>query len=222
MTRYKVAEIFASINGEGRRAGETALFIRLAGCNLQCGYCDTAWANREDTPVRLMTLEEIREAAAGEPIRNITLTGGEPLMAEGAQALLRGLAGIPGSRIEVETNGSIGIRPFFACGDNISFTMDYKLPGSGQEDRMCMANLTALRTCDSIKFVVSDITDCMCAGRLIREYGLDTRCCVFFSPVFGRIRPREIVNFMLQNNLNDVKLQLQLHKYIWDPDARGV
>ena len=222
MTGYKVAEIFTSINGEGRRAGEPALFIRLAGCNLSCSYCDTAWANRADTPVRKLTAAQIAAIVRQEAIRNVTLTGGEPLIADGAAKLLETLSGIAGCRVEVETNGSVPLEPFFACGDNITFTMDYKLPGSGQEYGMCRENLKTLRACDSIKFVVSDIDDCLRALELIRAYSLDERCTVFFSPVFGGTRPREIADFMLQNSLNDVRLQLQLHKFIWDPDARGV
>lgn len=126
--KYKVAEIFTSINGEGSRAGELAVFIRLCGCNLRCSYCDTMWANSEIVPHREMSAEEIRNAVLKTSVKNITLTGGEPLAAPYVKELLDCLAEEKHLSIEIETNGSMSIREFSTVKNRPIFTIDYKLP----------------------------------------------------------------------------------------------
>lgn len=221
MAVFKTAEKFTSINGEGRKAGQTAVFIRLAGCNLRCGYCDTMWANSADTPYEKMSENDIAEYIVSTGIKNVTLTGGEPLIAENIGVLLERLSE-EDILIEIETNGSVEISPYRDISPKISFTLDYKLPFSGMESYMLTSNYNHLRNTDTVKFVAADKNDLETALKIIREYGLTEKCSVYISPVFGQIKPAEIVDFMLENKLNNVNLQLQLHKFIWDPQKRGV
>ena len=218
---FPVVEKFASINGESIRAGEPAVFIRFRGCNLCCSYCDTKWANSQDAPAVMMTAEEIADYADSTGIKNVTLTGGEPLLqkdiAEVIILLIR-----RGHKVEIETNGSVDISELSQLRERPFFTLDYKLPGSGMEKAMLTENYAYLRHGDAVKFVVSDRNDLEKALEVIKGYGLTEKCSVYLSPVFGRIDPQEIVTFMLENNMNGVRLQLQLHKYIWDPDRKGV
>lgn len=222
MAKYNVAEIFESINGEGMRAGELAVFVRLKGCNLCCSYCDTAWACTPDAPCRQMTEEEICLQILDTGIRNVTLTGGEPLWQEDIGILLQRLAEEPSLRVEIETNGSIAVTPWRVGTHPPHFTLDYKLPGSGMESRMCLDNFRQISQEDTVKFVISDDRDLERAREIMETYHLRTRCHVIFSPVSGRIEPEHIVGFMRDHRLNSVRLQLQLHKIIWDPERRGV
>lgn len=220
---YHVAEWFVSINGEGTKAGELSVFIRLCGCNLRCSYCDTFWANETDVPYTEMTAEDIRRLISETGIQNITLTGGEPLIHPYVSELLKCLMQDDNFSIEIETNGSVSIEDFAGIHDRIIFTLDYKLPGSGMEDNMRLnENIKFLKKQDCIKFVVCSKEDLERAEQLIRKYNLCSVCHVYFSPVYGRIQPDDIVEFMKQKKLNDVRLQLQLHKYIWNPEKRGV
>lgn len=222
-SKYKVAEIFSSINGEGTRAGELAFFVRLAGCNLKCSYCDTMWANSADTPFTEMTALEIKEALLKTGIRNVTLTGGEPLIHENVYELLSVLADEEGLSLEIETNGSVSIEKFAGLKNRPVFTLDYKLPSSGMEDKMVLAeNLPFLEKKDCIKFVAGSETDLERAFEIIEKYGLTEKCHVYLSPVFGKIDPAFMVEFMKRKTINNVRLQLQLHKFIWDPNERGV
>lgn len=221
MMIYKVAEIFSSINGEGTRAGELAAFVRFRGCNLNCSYCDTSWANQPDTPFTPMDKEEILGALLETGIHNVTLTGGEPLLVPGVEEVIETL-GRNGLSVEIETNGSVDLLPFDAINHRPLFTMDYKLPGSGMEDKMNLRNFELLKKNDTVKFVTGSEEDLERALEIIRMYSLTERCHVYFSPVFGRIDPADIVEFMINHKLNGVRLQLQLHKFIWDPMARGV
>lgn len=222
MATYKVVEKFESINGEGTRAGQLAVFVRFAGCNLDCGYCDTSWANKSDVSYEEMTEFEIYDYIKATGIRNVTLTGGEPLLRENIDKLLRILSSDKYIRTEIETNGSVEIEQFREISDNISFTVDYKLPGSGMERYMELSNYDNLNMQDTVKFVVSDIADLVRAKEIIEENGLTEKCNVYISPVFGKIEPEVMVKFMVENKMNDVNMQLQLHKIIWDPERRGV
>lgn len=219
---FLVAEIFTSINGEGPLAGQPAVFVRFAGCNLSCAYCDTAWANEPDVTVMFYTEDELVERILSEGIENVTLTGGEPLFRPGMESLLRRLGSCRQIHVEIETNGSIDLTPFAKIPNPPSFTMDYKLSCSGMEDRMQTENFRLLTEKDSVKFVVGSISDCERALAIIREYDLAGRCHLYLSAVFGMIDPKDIVGFMLANKCNHINLQLQIHKYIWDPDKRGV
>ncbi len=221
MTRYPVAELFASINGESVRAGEPAVFVRFRGCNLACTYCDTKWANRPDCPVRMMTAQEIADYADRAGIADVTLTGGEPLLQKELDVLISRLTA-SGHRVELETNGSVSVEALSRLEPRPVFTLDYKLPGSGMESAMLTENYRFLAKEDSVKFVSGSREDLERAAEIIERYRLTEKCSVFISPVFGRIDPADIVSFLLERRMNGVRLQLQLHKFIWDPEKRGV
>lgn len=222
MSKYKVVERFVSINGEARCAGELACFIRFAGCNLNCAYCDTRWANEKDASYELMTEDEIYAYIKNEHINNVTLTGGEPLLQQEIEVLLKRLACDEELRIEIETNGSIDVNRYRNIGKNITFTIDYKLPGSNMSEYMCKANYEGFTKDDAIKLVVSHYEDLKEAKRIIDAYRLTEKTVVYLSSSFNDISPKDIVDFMIENNMNKVKLQLQMHKYIWEPEKRGV
>ena len=219
---YKVVETFISINGEGQHAGELALFIRFAGCNLNCNYCDTRWANQPDVVYQEMTETEIKALVTDSGVRNVTLTGGEPLLQPGMYQLLETMGSLPDIRIEIETNGSVDIGPYMTLIRRPAFTLDYKLPGSGMEAGMNTENYRYLTKEDTVKFVISDKADLTRAREIIEQYQLEGRCGIYYSPVFGRIRPAEIVDDMIEHRLNGVHMQLQMHKFIWEPEQRGV
>ncbi len=221
MAEFRVAERFVSINGEAARAGELAVFIRFVGCNLACTYCDTAWANASEAPYELETEVSLCEYVRASGVKNVTLTGGEPLLQEELPVLLRALYGI-GVLVEIETNGSVSIAEIAAMPERPVFTLDYKLPGSGMENRMLTENYRYLMEDDTVKFVAGSREDLLRAAQIIREHDLTARCHVYLSPVFGRIEPKDMVTFMQEECLNGVRLQLQLHKFIWDPSERGV
>lgn len=218
---FSVAEKFVSINGEGVRAGELAVFIRFAGCNLKCGYCDTKWANAVDAPAEKMESKDILDYILSTGVKNVTLTGGEPLLRQEMSELIDTLMSA-GLRVEIETNGSIHLREFADRVYRPVFTMDYKLPSSGMEEYMCSDNFGCLEKHDTVKFVSGSVEDLERAVEVIESHHLTERCHVYISPVFGKIEPADIVEFMKEKKLNDVRLQLQLHKFIWDPDKKGV
>ena len=141
---YKVVEKFISVNGEGPLSGQLVVFIRFAGCNLNCGYCDTTWANETDAIYKLMTTDDIYEYIKSTQIRNVTLTGGEPLLQEGIKDLLKILSIDKSIHIEIETNGSINLGKFSNTYNPPSFNMDYKLPASGMEGSMDLNNFAYL------------------------------------------------------------------------------
>ena len=217
---YKLAEHFISINGEGQLAGALALFLRFAGCNLRCDWCDTAWACGKDAPhetVSLSRIKEIAADAAAQGVRTVTLTGGEPLLQENIAVVIRCLADM-GLRVEIETNGAVALAPFQNTG--ACFTMDYKLPSSRMEQHMCTENFALLRDADTVKFVCGSREDVFRAKEIAEQF--KPQCPLYLSPVFGRIEPAEIVEIMKEQHMGGFRLQLQLHKFIWDPNERGV
>ncbi|MGN0600098.1 MAG: putative 7-carboxy-7-deazaguanine synthase QueE [Oscillospiraceae bacterium] len=222
MAEFKVVEKFVSINGEGQRAGQLAVFIRFKGCNLNCDYCDTKWANEPSAPFEAMDESEIYDYIKFTGVKNVTLTGGEPLLQDNIEILLKRLACDKALNVEIETNGSVLIEPFTNIDKRPSFTLDYKLAGSKMEQFMKTENYKYLQKNDTVKFVVSSTNDLERAVKIIREYELDKKCGVYLSAVFGRKEPADIVEFMIKHRLNDINLQLQMHKFIWDPNKRGV
>ncbi len=204
-----VNEIFDSIDGEGKRAGELATFIRLTGCNLRCSYCDTTYAFTQGCE---MSITDIADKVS---YRNVTLTGGEPLYQD-VHTLLEQLHD---HDINVETNGSMDILPYFKY-PNVWFTVDYKCKTSGESNAMLPSNFFHLRPQDVVKFVVGSIDDLEQAKKVCNAY--DFVCPVYISPVFGKIKPAQIVDYMKKHDLEKWKMQLQLHKFIWKPNARGV
>lgn len=208
-----VNEIFDSIEGEGKRAGELATFIRLTGCNLRCSYCDTKYAFGEGKLVRLSDI------IPQVHYPNVTLTGGEPLLQE-IRPLLKELDNR--HTVNVETNGSLDITRFFGF-SNVFFTVDFKCHASGESDSMLPYNFDHLREQDVLKFVVGSRQDLMQAKAVYQAHHENLKHRqIFVSPVFGKIEPADIVDFLKAENLSTWRIQLQLHKFIWDPNRRGV
>lgn len=220
--KFKVVEKFISVNGEGPLSGQLVVFIRFAGCNLNCSYCDTTWANNEDVCYDFMTSDDIYKHIKSTDIRNVTLTGGEPLLQEGIIELLEVLSKDRSLHVEIETNGSVPLDKFVSIDNPPSFTMDYKLPSSNMEDKMNLNNFKHLSNKDTVKFVSGSMEDLLKAKYIIDKYELSDKTNVYISPVFGQIDPENIVEFMKDNKMNGVNLQIQLHKIIWDPNKRGV
>lgn len=219
---FKVAEKFISVNGEGQLSGQLAVFIRFANCNLDCSYCDTSWANKLTTEYTLMTSTAIYEYIKSTGIKNITLTGGEPLIQQNIIELLEMLSRDVDIHMEIETNGSVSLQEFRDIANPPSFTMDYKLPSSNMEWKMLVENFHFLSCKDTVKFVCGNLMDLERAKYIIDTYHLINKMEIHLSPVFGEIEPEAIVEFMKTNKMNGVKLALQLHKIIWDPSQRGV
>lgn len=213
-----VNEIFTSIEGEGIRAGRLCTFIRFTGCNLRCSWCDTRYAFDEG---REMSVSEIL-AAVPDGAQCITITGGEPLLQDNASLTeLTDALIARGAEVNFETNGSVDFTGFMKDGTMI--TADYKLPSSGMTDRMDMGCLSRLRGCDVLKFVAADDGDLKEAERALAK--LNPSCHVFISPVFGRMDPERLVEWLKGyafKDKMDIRIQIQLHKAIWPPDARGV
>lgn len=216
-TLFRVSEIFSSIDGEGIRAGYPVTFIRLHGCPLSCSYCDSTYATEGDD-YTLMNMEEIINEVYNKGLFRVTLTGGEPLNNEFAYDLVLELRN-RGYEVNIETNGSFTIHRFSHLNNTI-ITMDYKCYSSGMTDKMDVDNFMYLRHQDVLKFVVGDINDLNQMRDILNQYRI--YCNVFVSPVFGKIDPKDIVKYLLDNNLENVRLQLQMHKIIWDPNMRGV
>lgn len=199
-----------------------ATFIRFAGCNLNCGYCDTAWANDRKVAFDPMTAEEVYAYIKETQVTNVTLTGGEPLLQQDMGELLELLSQDPELYVEIETNGSVLLSKFSDLENPPSFTMDYKLPSSGMERMMALENFDHLTEKDTVKFVSGSMEDLEKARELINKYKLTEKTSIFISPVFGDIELESIVDFMKDNQMNGVNMQVQLHKIIWDPNERGV
>lgn len=220
--KFKVVEKFISVNGEGPLSGQLVVFIRFAGCNLNCSYCDTTWANKVDVSYDLMTASDIYSYIKSTQIRNVTLTGGEPLLQERIIDLLEVLSTDKSLHIEIETNGSILIDKFLNMENPPSFTIDYKLPSSNMETKMDLSNYKYLTFKDTVKFVAGSNEDLQKSKLIIDKYELTGKTNVYISPIFGNIELENIVDFMKVNKMNRVNLQMQLHKIIWDPNKRGV
>ncbi|MEJ8554728.1 putative 7-carboxy-7-deazaguanine synthase QueE [Tepidibacter sp. Z1-5] len=219
---FKVVEKFVSVNGEGRLSGQLALFIRFAGCNLDCSYCDTKWANEESVDYELMNEQEIYEYIKSTKVKNVTLTGGEPLLQNNLIELLNLLSKDDDLIVEIETNGSVSLKEFTNIKNPPRFTMDYKLPSSNMENKMLVDNFKYLTKNDTVKFVSGSTEDLEKAKYIIDKYDLVNKTNVYISPVFDKIHMADIVEFMQKHNMNKVTLQVQLHKIIWDPNERGV
>lgn len=229
--RYKVVEHFVSINGEGTHAGQLAMFIRFQGCNLKCDYCDTKWANEADASFEWKTADELVRLVEEAKVENVTLTGGEPLLQKQMEVLIAELLE-HGKRVEIETNGTLAIQAVREAVqkqltdkqwmENLVFTLDYKLCSSGMEAQMNMDNYRELQAEDTVKFVSGSRDDLVRAKEIIDQYELVGKCHIYLSPVYGQIDPADMVEFMKEHQMNGVNLQLQLHKFIWNPEERGV
>lgn len=209
-----VNEVFFSIQGEGTRAGRPCVFVRLTGCPLRCAWCDTAYAFYEGSK---RPEDDVLSEIGRYPCRLVELTGGEPLAQPAAFPFLTRLAD-DGWEVLVETSGHIlieGLDPRAVA------IMDVKTPGSGEVHRMEWRNLELLRPRDEVKFVILDRPDYEWSREFVRERRLAERCPVLFSPVHGVLEPGALGRWILEDGL-PVRLQVQLHKYLWPGAERGV
>ncbi len=225
----KIIEIFDSIDGEGIRTGQPATFIRLAGCNLRCSYCDTVYSLfGEETPCEYteMTIEEVI-SKVNRNYNRITLTGGEPLVHKESGELVRRLLEM-GCEVNIETNGAVDIVEFLSKipdTDKLFFTIDYKLPSSGMTDKMIWNNFLNLRPCDVIKFVVGSDEDIQLTIAIVERLKqvYTEMPHIFIGAVYGMYDAQKLVDIILKEPvLSDARFQIQLHKVIWDPNERGV
>jgi 7-carboxy-7-deazaguanine synthase len=209
-----VNEVFFSIQGEGTRAGRPCVFVRLTGCPLRCVWCDTAYAFEEGSSI---TVGEVADRVASFRTRYVLLTGGEPLAQAGVHDLAAELLE-RGHEVAIETGGSLDIAPLDR---RVFVVLDLKCPGSGMAARNRWENLGLLKASDEIKFVLNDREDYDWARGVIARERLDERCGILLSPVHGVLSPRALSEWMLADGV-PARLQLQLHKYIWPADMRGV
>ena len=220
----KVVEIFGSIDGEGKRTGQLATFIRLAGCNLRCVYCDTKYSF-DTTKAKDMSIDEIVVECKKIGYHNITLTGGEPLLNEEQVEFLIYALCNNGFQVNVETNGSINLWNLTTerelQGLDLFFTVDFKTKFSGMRNKMNSAAFDCLDyNKDIVKCVVANREDMQDALEYLDNF--NKKFNIWFSPVFGAIEPKEIVEYIKEYNRQDITVQVQLHKIIWDPQERGV
>jgi len=209
-----VNEIFYSIQGESTHMGKPCVFVRLTFCNLRCVWCDTAYAFEEGVP---MSIEQILDAVAVYHCKLVEITGGEPLAQTGVHELMSTLCD-RGYTVLLETSGSISIR---GIDQRVQIIMDIKCPGSDMAKHNLWENIDLLRPSDELKFVVADKNDFDWAVTVVRQFGLEGRCPVLFSPVFGELQPVRLAEWLLESGIA-ARMQLQIHKYIWEPETRGV
>jgi 7-carboxy-7-deazaguanine synthase len=209
-----VNEVFFSVQGEGTRAGRPCVFVRLTGCPLRCAWCDTAYAfhegERREEDALLAEVERF-------PCRLVLLTGGEPLAQAAAFPFVTRLLD-RGFEVLVETSGHI---PLEALDRRAVAVMDVKAPGSGESHRTEWSNLDRLKATDEVKLVLLDRRDYEWARDLVRERALAERCTVLLSPVHGVLDPGQLARWILEDGL-PVRVQVQLHKYLWPDVERGV
>lgn len=210
----RINEIFHSIQGESTHAGRPCVFVRLTYCNLRCRYCDTEYAFFEGAE---RSIDEIVDEVARFDCRLVEVTGGEPLIQRETAVLLSRLLEA-GHEVLLETSGAWAVED---VPDGVRIIMDLKTPGSGMVARNRWENLRHLDGDDEIKFVICDREDYEWAHEVVGEHGLAERHAVLFSPAWGVVDPAELADWILADRL-PVRMQLQIHKHIWSPTARGV
>ena len=210
-----VNEIFHSIQGESTHAGRPCVFVRLTACDLRCSWCDTPYAFHEG---RKMSVDEVAGAVRAYRCDVVEITGGEPLLQKEVYPLMQRLLD-DGRIVMLETGGHLSVDQ---VPETVVRVIDVKCPGSGESDRNHWPNLDRLRPADEVKFVIKDRGDYEYARGVVANYDLTERCtAVHFSPVHGVQDPKQLAAWVLEDRLK-VRVQLQLHKYIWDATTRGV
>jgi len=210
-----VNEIFHSIQGESTHAGRPCVFVRLTACDLRCSWCDTPYAFTEG---RKMSIEDVVADVESRGEKLVEITGGEPLLQKDVYPLMRTLLDL-GHDVLLETGGHL---PLADVPAGVKKIVDVKCPGSGESDRNHWDNLAVVGRDDEVKFVIKDRADYEYARGVVKERDLAGRVrAVHFSPVHGVLEPRVLAEWVLADRL-PVRVQLQLHKYIWSPTARGV
>jgi 7-carboxy-7-deazaguanine synthase len=213
----RMIEIYCSVQGESTWAGLPCVFIRLARCNLRCRWCDTTYSFHGGAK---QTLDEVLRETLAFGVSLVEITGGEPLAQKECVPLAELLLEA-GCTVLIETSGSL---PINTLPDPVIRIMDLKCPDSDMSAHNDWSNIAHLRADrDEVKFVIASRRDYEWSRDVVQRYNL-TQCCraVLFSPVFGEVVPKDIVTWMLEDGLNEVRFQLQMHKFIWPPEERGV
>ncbi|MCK9426152.1 MAG: radical SAM protein [Ignavibacteriaceae bacterium] len=210
----KVNEIYYSIQGESTKAGLPCVFIRLTYCNLRCSYCDTEYAFYEG---KELSLEAILTEVEKYQCKLVELTGGEPLVQSESLELMKLLCD-KGFEVLLETGGSL---PIEHIDQRVKIIMDLKCPSSNMEKKNLYENIQFLKRSDEVKFVLGSLEDYEWAKIILAKYDLQNKCEILFSVVFGKIEPATMVKWILEDNLQ-IRFQLQMHKFIWHPEQKGV
>lgn len=217
-TQLKVCETFSSIQGESTHAGRPCFFIRLAGCNLRCSYCDTAWAQDERSGFEI-SVADLCTQVERSGLKLVEITGGEPMLQKDGVCFLAQTLLEKGYSVMMETNGSVDLS---ALPEGVIRVIDWKTPSSGEETKMFEENFRSLRPHDEVKFVCSDEKDYLFALEKIRFFRMDEQTVhLLLSPVYGSLSCADLVAWVLRDHA-PVRVNLQIHKYIWDPRKRGV
>ena len=207
MTSLRIFEIFHSLQGESSRVGLPTVFVRLTGCPLRCGYCDTEYAFHGGST---QTIEDILREVAQYQAQYVCVTGGEPLAQKSCPDLLKALCDA-GYSVSLETSGAMDISEVDA---RVSVIMDIKTPGSGEEGKNLWANIAHLKSKDEVKFVLAHRADYDWAKQILEKYALTGKSPVLFSPVYKTLPPADLAKWVLEDHL-PVRMQLQLHKILW-------
>jgi len=210
----KINEIYYSIQGESSFSGLPCIFIRFTYCNLRCSYCDTEYAFHEGIE---MSIEEILTKVNTYKCNLVEITGGEPLIQENCIKLISELQNI-NKKVLIETGGSLPIKKI---PKKTHIVLDLKCPSSDMVDKNLWENIDYIKNTDEIKFVIGDKKDYIWTKKIIKKYKLFKRCAILLSPVYKKIEPKNLVAWILKDNL-DVRFQIQIHKEIWEDTKRGV
>jgi len=211
----KVNEIYFSVQGESTYAGLPCVFVRLTYCNLRCSYCDTEYAFYDGKD---LTNTQILEVVRKYDCKLVEITGGEPLVQmEECLGLMKQLCD-EGFEVLIETGGSLSIKDI---DQRVKIIMDLKCPSSGMEKKNLYENINFLKPLDELKFVIGSREDYDWTISTIKKYNLENKCKILFSVVFGKLEPVQLVNWILEDKLN-VRFQLQMHKFIWHHETKGV
>jgi len=214
MTELVINEIFHSIQGESSHMGRPCVFVRLTYCNLRCTYCDTEYAFYEGNP---MTIDQIIDSVAAFGCRLVEVTGGEPLAQPCVHELMKELCD-RGYETLLETGGSLDMS---SVDPRVKRIVDFKCPSSGMVKKNLWSNIDHLKPTDEVKFVIGNREDFDWSAEMINKHGIERRCPVLMSVVFGVLTPLDLAQWILEAGIN-VRFQLQMHKYIWEPETRGV
>lgn len=211
----KINEIYHSIQGESTSVGRPCVFVRLTYCNLRCTYCDTEYAFYD---AKEMSVQHVIDEVEKYNCKLVEITGGEPLVQIGECLELMNRLCDLAFEVMIETGGSLTIKDI---DPRVKIIMDLKCPSSGMEKKNLYENLKYLKPTDELKFVIGNREDYNWTKEIIKKYNLSEKCIILFSVVFGELEPVELINWILEDKL-DVRFQLQMHKFIWDPQTKGV
>ncbi|OGW40938.1 MAG: 7-carboxy-7-deazaguanine synthase QueE [Nitrospirae bacterium RBG_13_39_12] len=210
----KVCEIFRSIQGESTYAGIPCTFIRLTGCNLRCSYCDTRYAYYEGNEI---SEEDIIKQVKSAGINLVEITGGEPILQKEVYHLIERMLN-DNYKVLIETNGSLSIKEIDR---RAVIILDIKTPGSGMSGKMDMSNLNVIKNIDEVKFVITNKIDYEWSKDIMNKYNLFDRCNILVSPAYGILKPEDLAGWMIEDGLK-VRLNLQIHNYIFGSGRRGI